>query len=104
MLYVVNKTSVGEDLVKAYGCVHVPVQPGHYRKEIRMYSVVEESTVADLLGYSKVSEGFSMTSYNAKSIANAEGRQYSKVKSAGTISVSVNVQQRNMGRHGYLLE
>jgi B9 domain-containing protein 1 len=104
VLYCINKNSDGVEYVKAYGCVHIPIAPGHHTKVVRMFSLVEDGGIlSDLLGIPQLTDGLSTTISNPKAIANPDGRQYTKVMATGRVTVEMNVIQRNMGRHGFVV-
>ena len=105
VLTCINKNSEGAEYVKAFGSIHIPVSPGHYTKTVRMFSLIQEpGAISELLGINPLAEGLTTTISNPQAIANADGRQYSKVQATGKIVVSLNVLQRNMGRHGYTFQ
>lgn len=102
VLSCINKNKDGIEFVKAFGSIHIPVSPGHYNKTVRMFSLVEEpGAISELFGVNPLAEGLTTTISNPQAIASSDGRQYSKVQATGKIVVSLNVLQRNMGRHGY---
>ena len=67
-----------------------------------MFSPLETGTIAEFFGVNKESEGLPSYISNPQAIANPDGREYSRVMASGTVHLSMNVTQRNMGRHGYL--
>ena len=40
VLYGTSKDSEGVDVVKAYGCIHIPISPGMHKKKVRMFSPI----------------------------------------------------------------
>ena len=103
VVYCMGQSSSGHEFVKAYGSIHVPVTPGVHNKQIRMFSPLETGTIAEFFGINRESEGLSTQISNPQAIANPDGRQYSRVMATGKIAVSLNITQRNLGRHGYLV-
>lgn len=107
MIYCTSKDANGEDSVQAYGSIHVPIQPGIHKKTIRMFSPLISSSFFEFFGHFR--EGW--TGEKARGIvhldapeliARAEGREVSRVKAGGKVTVMMHVTQRNMERHGYI--
>ena len=103
VIYCIGKSSKGEEFVKAYGSQHVPVAPGVHNKKIRMFSPIDIGTMAEFFGIYTESAGLPSHISNPQAIANPDGREYSRVMATGKVSVTLNVTQRNLGRHGYLV-
>ena len=84
-----------EDNVQAYGSVHVPIEPGLHKKTIRMFTPVQSSSWMEFFGCFK--EGVEKGRGGAihidapEIIAKAEGREVSRVKSGGKITVTMQV-------------
>ena len=68
-----------------------------------MFSPVETGTLWEYFGFQRVGEGLPSNQVSPEAIANPEGRELSRVMATGTITVSMNVTQRNMGRHRYMV-
>jgi B9 domain-containing protein 1 len=105
VIYCTSKDTKGEDKVEAYGSIHVPIQPGTHKKTIRMFSPLESNSFYEFFGFFK--EGSSsnkgIVHLDAPEIiARADGREVSRVKAGGKVTVSMQITQRNMERHGYI--
>ena len=107
VIYLTSKDAIeGDDNVQAYGSVHVPIQPGIHKKTVRMFTPVLSTSWLEFFGCFK--EGVEKGHGGAihidapEIIAKAEGREVSRVKAGGKITVSMQVTQRNMERHGFV--
>ena len=87
----------------AYGVTHVPTEPGMHKKGVRMFSPIEEGTLWDYFGYSRVGKGIPLQLTNPEAIAAGESRFLSRVKASGKVFLTMQVTQRNLGRHGYVV-
>mmetsp|Transcript_4680 Transcript_4680/g.7965 ORF Transcript_4680/g.7965 Transcript_4680/m.7965 type:complete len:93 (+) Transcript_4680:385-663(+) len=70
VLQCLEQTSSGKELVKAYGCTHVPVSPGMHKRSVKMFSPVETGTLWDYFGIQRVGKGFSTQVVTPEAIAN----------------------------------
>jgi B9 domain-containing protein 1 len=99
VIYCTGKDFVGRAVIYAYGCIHVPTQPGKHTRYIRMFRPVPSSLLTQALGW--------LTGKNAEYldaptlIAKGEGREVTRVQSGGLVKVSFQVTQRNMEKFGY---
>ncbi len=100
VIYCTSKNSDGIDEVKAFGQIHVPISPGLHKKVVRMFSPISGNSCAEFFGIFK--EGTGIQIDQPELIANAEGREVSRVKAGGRVTLNMQVTQRNMERHGYI--
>eukprot|EP00347_Sterkiella_histriomuscorum_P015246 403357756 len=100
VIYCTTKDSDGDDIVKAFGSIHVPIQPGIHKKVVRMFSPITSNSCTEFLGLFR--EGGGLQIDQPDLIANAEGREVSRVKAGGKVTINMQVTQRNMERHGYI--
>ena len=100
VIYCTTKDSDGDDVVQAYGSIHVPIEPGIHKKQVRMFSPMDAKPCMEFFGV--FSQGSGLFIDQPELIAKAEGREVSRVKAGGRITVSMQVTQRNMERHGYI--
>ena len=103
VLYCLGRTSEGAEFVKAYGSTHIPIEPGMHSKKVRMFSPIETGTLAEYFGFQREGPGISSIISNPQAIASSEGREVSRVMATGKVQVQLQVTQRNIGRHGYLV-
>ena len=68
-----------------------------------MFSPIKTGTIMEYFGFQSISENLSGLLDNPEAIASAEGREFSSVIASGRVSVQINCLQRNMGRHGYVV-
>ena len=54
--------------------------------------------------FGKFKEGQGLFIDDPTLVSNAVGREVSRVKAAGIVTISINVTQRNFERHGYITE
>ena len=87
VLYCIGHHANGDEHVEAYGASHVPITAGVHSKKIRMFSPLETGTVAEYFGVLREGEGLPSSISNAKAIANPEGREYSRVRASGRVTV-----------------
>lgn len=100
MLYCTHKDKDGDEFVQAYGCTHMPIQPGSHKKTVRMFSPIEKNKCAEFFGFYWPSRG--MVVDNTELIAKAYGREIARVAGGGKVTISVNLTERNMEKHGYV--
>lgn len=65
-----------------------------------MFSPITSNSCLEFLGCYR--EGGGIFIDQPELIARAEGREISRVKAGGKITVSMQITQRNMERHGYI--
>ena len=65
-----------------------------------MFSPISTNSCTEFMGWFR--EGGGVQIDQPELIANAEGREVSRVKAGGKITVNMQVTQRNMERHGYI--
>ncbi|XP_023677620.1 B9 domain-containing protein 1 isoform X2 [Paramormyrops kingsleyae] len=88
----------GNDVVRGYGAVHVPVTPGKHVKTIPMF--VPEST-SRLQKFTSWLMGRRPEFTDPKVIAQGEGREVTRVHSQGSVSFSFNIVTKDMKKLGY---
>eukprot|EP00349_Pseudokeronopsis_sp_Brazil_P003159 CAMPEP_0202959542 /NCGR_PEP_ID=MMETSP1396-20130829/3719_1 /ASSEMBLY_ACC=CAM_ASM_000872 /TAXON_ID= /ORGANISM="Pseudokeronopsis sp., Strain Brazil" /LENGTH=107 /DNA_ID=CAMNT_0049678139 /DNA_START=393 /DNA_END=712 /DNA_ORIENTATION=- len=98
VLYCTTKDNDGDEVVKAYGTVHIPIEPGTHVKKVRMFTTMSKEGLSGFLGLAKDEKSFFID--QPEVIAKAEGREISRVRAAGKVTVTLNVNLRNMERHG----
>ncbi|XP_044289753.1 B9 domain-containing protein 1 isoform X3 [Varanus komodoensis] len=88
----------GNDVVRGYGAVHVPFTPGRHKRTIPMF--VPEST-SKLQKFTSWFTGRHPEFTDPKVIAQGEGREVTRVRSQGFVTVSFNVVTKDMKKLGY---
>lgn len=90
--------SFGNDVVRGYGSVHVPLVPGAHSVKIPMF-VPESSSL--LQKWVSFFTGSRPEFVDPRVVASGEGRDVTRVKSMGWIKVSFNVIAKDLKRLGY---
>ncbi|XP_064635637.1 B9 domain-containing protein 1-like [Lineus longissimus] len=88
----------GNDVVRGYGAVHVPCVPGKHKRRIAMF--VPEST-SKLQKFSAWIMGRRPEFVDPRVVAQGEGREVTRVRSQGYITISFNVVTKDMKKLGY---
>ena len=100
VIYCNQIDALGNESCKAYGCTHVPIQPGVVQKTIRMFTPIEQNRCLEFFG--SFQEGEDLKVDDPEMIAKAHARDHTRVKAGGKVTVTFQVTQRNMQRHGYV--
>ncbi|OXB68781.1 hypothetical protein ASZ78_002196 [Callipepla squamata] len=88
----------GNDVVRGYGAVHVPFTPGRHKRTIAMF--VPEST-SKLQKFTSWFTGRRPEFTDPKVIARGEGREVTRVRSQGFVTISFDVVTKDMKKLGY---
>ncbi|XP_061455717.1 B9 domain-containing protein 1 [Rhineura floridana] len=88
----------GNDVVRGYGAVHIPFTPGRHRRTIPMF--VPEST-SKLQKFTSWLMGRRPEFTDPKVVAQGEGREVTRVRSQGFVTLSFNVVTKDMKKLGY---
>lgn len=89
---------MGKDVIRGYGCTHVPVTPGRHVRYVRLYTPVSSSWCQQLVAWLT---GNPAEFFDAKFVAQGHGREVTRVKSRGTVKVVFNVSTKNMSQWNY---
>ncbi|XP_039703450.1 B9 domain-containing protein 1 isoform X2 [Pteropus medius] len=88
----------GNDVVRGYGAVHVPFSPGRHKRTIPMF--VPEST-SRLQKFTSWFMGRRPEYTDPKVVAQGEGREVTRVRSQGFVTLLFNVVTKDMRKLGY---
>ncbi|XP_010001883.1 PREDICTED: B9 domain-containing protein 1 [Chaetura pelagica] len=88
----------GNDVVRGYGAVHVPFSPGRHTRTIPMF--VPEST-SRLQKFTSWFTGRRPEFTDPRVVAQGEGREVTRVRSQGFVTISFNVVTKDMKKLGY---
>ncbi|XP_074063044.1 B9 domain-containing protein 1 isoform X1 [Macrotis lagotis] len=88
----------GNDVVRGYGAVHVPFTPGRHKRTIPMF--VPEST-SKLQKLTSWFMGRRPEYTDPKLVAQGEGREVTRVRSQGFVTLLLNVVTKDMKKLGY---
>ncbi|XP_049557964.1 B9 domain-containing protein 1 isoform X1 [Orcinus orca] len=98
VLSVYGPDMFGNDVVRGYGAVHVPFSPGRHKKTIPMF--VPES-VSKLQKFTSWFMGRRPEYTDPKVVAQGEGREVTRVRSQGFVTLLFNVVTKDMRKLGY---
>ncbi|XP_038618931.1 B9 domain-containing protein 1 [Tachyglossus aculeatus] len=88
----------GNDVVRGYGAVHIPFTPGRHKRTIPMF--VPEST-SKLQKLTSWFMGRRPEFTDPKVVAQGEGREVTRVRSQGFVTISLNVVTKDLKKLGY---
>mmetsp|Transcript_44179 Transcript_44179/g.140597 ORF Transcript_44179/g.140597 Transcript_44179/m.140597 type:complete len:205 (+) Transcript_44179:202-816(+) len=89
---------LGRDVIKGYGCIHLPTAPGSYTLRVRLYRPISSSLLQQ---WSSWFTGMAAEFTDPKFPARGEGREVTRVTSTGTAFIKVNILTKDMGVFGY---
>ncbi|XP_021103236.1 B9 domain-containing protein 1 isoform X2 [Heterocephalus glaber] len=98
VLSVYGPDMFGNDVVRGYGAVHVPFSPGRHKRTIPMF--VPEST-SKLQKFTSWFMGRRPEYTDPKVLAQGEGREVTRVRSQGFVTLLFNVVTKDMRKLGY---
>eukprot|EP00037_Helgoeca_nana_P009695 m.84911 g.84911 ORF g.84911 m.84911 type:complete len:428 (+) comp19748_c0_seq2:263-1546(+) len=90
--------SLGRDVVRGYGSQHLPLGPGIFTRVVPTFVPVPSSTLERLSGYIL---GTRAEFVEDKFVAGGTGREVTRVRSQGTVKLSVSVVTKDFGRYGF---
>ncbi|NWX88793.1 B9D1 protein, partial [Nothoprocta ornata] len=88
VLSVYGPDAFGNDVVRGYGAVHVPIEPGRHIRTLPMF--VPEST-SRLQKFTSWFTGRRPEFTDPRVVAQGEGREVTRVRSQGFVTISFNV-------------
>ncbi len=94
-----GKDFLGRENNYAYGCTHIPTIPGRHERLIRMFAPVSSSWLVRMLAW--LSGTYAEYISAPKTLAEAEGREVTRVRAEGVVKVVFQVTLRNMDKYGY---
>lgn len=98
LLCVYGVDAIGRDVIRGYGCVHVPTVGGSYTRYVRLFKPVSSSLMQRFVSWLW---GLRPEFFDVKFISQSEGREVTRVESGGVVKVKVNVMTKGMNQHGY---
>jgi len=90
---------LGREVVKGYGNTYVPIQPGSHTKTLYLYKPKSSSYLVQFVGWLRGKTPELMDP--KRTVGLAEGREVTRMESAGTLKVVFNLTQLNMDHFGY---
>ena len=100
IVYWIGKDFLRRNIIQAYGCVHVPTQPGKHTRHIRLFTPITSSLITSFLGWVTGTHAEYKDASNL--LSKGEGREVTRVQSAGTMKISFQITQRNLEKFGYI--
>lgn len=88
----------GTDVVRGYGVTHVPITPGRHKIRIPMFVPESSSQLQKLTAWIL---GRRPEYVDVRVLAQGEGREVTRVRSQGFLTVSFNVVMKDMKKLGY---
>jgi len=97
---VAGMDSFGREVIRGYGCVHLPLSPGRYTKYIRLFRPMSSTPLNSFLS-SLPMFGTPPEFVNSQFVADAEGREAVRVTSDGIVKAQFNIITKDMAKFGY---
>ena len=98
ILSVYEIDAMGRDIIKGYGCVHLPIASGNFVRTVPLYKPLPASIAQQFINWAT---GRPAEFSNPKFPAMGEGREVTRVQSTGHASVALNVITKDMATFGY---
>lgn len=98
VLSVYGINAIGKDVIRGYGCVHMPISPGRHVRYVRLYTPMSSSKCQQLQAWLTANPP---EFFDAKFTAQTRGREVTRVNSKGMAKLVVNVSTRNLEKWGY---
>ena len=89
----------GNDVIRGYGVVHMPMSPGRHTLRIPLF--VPEST-SKMQKFFAWIQGRRPEYIDPRVIAHGEGREVTRVKSQGFMNLAFNIITKDMRKLGYM--
>ena len=98
--------SNGNEIIKGYGCVHVPTSTGRHKRKINIFRATEnESFCGKLFGYNGSSNDDKNNDVSdPKVIASGKEREISRANCEGFINVTFQVLFRDVDKFGLIIK
>ena len=93
-----SRDFLGRDVVCGYGVTHVPTQPGSHTRYVHIFRPIASSFMAEICGQLR---GKPVRYLSHKTLLNSnEGREVTRVCSAGVVKVQFNITMKDMQAFG----
>ncbi|XP_054706792.1 B9 domain-containing protein 1-like isoform X2 [Uloborus diversus] len=89
----------GNDIVRGYGSVHIPIMPGKHRRRVSMFVPESSSLLQKFTGWLI---GRRPEFVDQKVVSQGEGRDVTRVRSQGYANVVFSVVTKNIEKLGYV--
>lgn len=101
VLSVYSITARGTDTVRGYGAVHIPTTPGRHVRKVALFAPRSSSLCQRIVAWMT---GNPPELFDSKFIAQGKGREVTRVRSTGVVTVVFNVATRNMNALNYVVD
>ena len=99
VLSVYGIDAFGRDVVRGYGAVHLPMQPGNHTVKVRLYRPVSASLLQQFFGWlTGLPAEYADPAFPAKG---GPGKHLTRVQGAGFATLNVHCVQRDVSLFGY---
>ncbi|KAI8797637.1 B9 domain-containing protein 1 isoform X1 [Biomphalaria glabrata] len=98
VVYAYGLDAFGTDVVRGYGVCHIPITPGRHKLKIPMFVPESSSLFQKLTAWFL---GRRPEYVNPRVVAQGEGREVTRVRSQGFVTVSFNIIMKDMKKLGY---
>lgn len=88
----------GRDVVRGYGCIHIPACAGRYSLKLRLYRPRSASYFQQFVSWMS---GTPAEFSDPRFPSYGEGREVTRVTSSGHVNVQLNVYTKDMETYGY---
>uniref|UniRef100_A0A914VM81 B9 domain-containing protein 1 n=1 Tax=Plectus sambesii TaxID=2011161 RepID=A0A914VM81_9BILA len=90
--------SFGNDVVRGYGATHIPIMPGQQKRRIPMFVPESSSSLQKFLAWIS---GKRPEFVDPRIVAHSEGREVTRVRTNGYVTVSFNIVLKDLKKLGY---
>lgn len=89
----------GRSFVRGYSNIHLPSQTGTHSRRLRVFRPMPQSTISGIFGFI----GGVQAEYkdHEKLLALGDGREVTRVKSIGVVTMRVTTVKHNFANYGY---
>uniref|UniRef100_A0A7S2U488 B9 domain-containing protein 1 n=1 Tax=Lotharella oceanica TaxID=641309 RepID=A0A7S2U488_9EUKA len=95
---VIGHTAMGKEIIRGYGCTHLPTTSGRHTKYIPLYTPKSSSLCLQLTSWMM---GTPPEFFEPTFVAQGIGREVTRVSSNGAVKVVLNISTKDMGKCGY---
>lgn len=89
----------GRDVVKGYGCIHLPTCAGRYTLKVRLF---KPRSASGLQSFTSWLTGMPAEFSDPKFPSYGEGREVTRVTSGGHVTAQINIMTKDMDQFGYV--
>ena len=98
VLSVYGVDGLGRDVVRGYGSIHLPARAGSYERWVPLFAPQSSTLMQQFIAWLA---GTPPEFFDSKFVSQNEGREVTRVRSAGKVKVKLNIVTHGMASHGY---